>query len=339
MWMGRKLFCALVAALLIMPIIGAGQHLAQEPKSKRDDDPIKLEATLVQVPVIVSAPGGRYVADMRREEFALFEDGVKQEIALFGKVEEPFKVALLIDSSGSTFEQLEQIKSAAIAFVENLRDHDRVMVMSFNDSVEVLCDLTSDRGVLRHAIGSIQPGEFTQVYDAVYTAVWERLRDMTGRKAVILFSDGIDTASTEISADDTLDAVVDVEDTIVYAIRYNTRPFVERKLAERQERPAINSQSRLQVNWEERLSALDATYASADDYLEDLTELSGGLVERADRLADLKSAFAKIAEELRYQYMLGYYPTKVEDGGHERRIAVKVLREGVRVRARPGYQK
>ena len=196
---------------------------SQQNPATRDDPPLKLETTLVQVPVIVSGSGGRYISDLKKGDFTIFEDGVRQEIEFFGSVEEPFNVALLLDSSGSTLTQLEYIKTSALAFIDNLRDHDRVMVISFDDSVHVHCDLTSDRARLRRAVEAIKPGEYTQVYEAVYTAVWERLQDVEGRKAVILFTDGIDNASSEISPDDTLDAVVESEDVLIYPIRYNTR--------------------------------------------------------------------------------------------------------------------
>src|SRR6266550_1390603 len=224
----RIVVTGVVVALLVLPI-GAQQERSQKPVPQ-DEEPIKLHTTLVQVPVVVSERGGRYVSDLTRNDFTIVEDGVKQNIELFGSVEEPFSVALLLDSSGSTESALDQIKSAAMAFISNLRPHDRVMVVSFNDSVEVLCELTNDITRLNAAVRSIKAGAFTQVYEAVYTAVWERLHDLPGRKAVIVFSDGIDTASSEISAEDTLDAVIESEDIIVYPIRYSTREDVERKM-------------------------------------------------------------------------------------------------------------
>ncbi|HYM00131.1 MAG TPA: VWA domain-containing protein, partial [Blastocatellia bacterium] len=107
-----------------------------------------MKTLLVQVPVIVSE-GGRYVTDLNKEDFELREDGVVQTIELFKSVDEPFTVALLLDCSGSTQDQLSQIKRAAEAFVDNLRPFDRVMVISFDDSVHVQCEFTSDRGELR----------------------------------------------------------------------------------------------------------------------------------------------------------------------------------------------
>lgn len=332
----------LVVAVVVLSFLtmqAAAQQERPKKPASQDDEPITLNTTLVQVPVVVSERGGRYVSDLKENEFTIFEDGVKQNIELFGSVEEPFSVALLLDSSGSTESALEQIKSAAMAFVGNLRPHDRVMVVSFNDSVEVLSDLTNDTAKLNSAIRNIKSGEFTQVYEAVYTAVWEKLRDVEGRKAVIVFSDGIDTASSEISLEETLDAVIECEDIIVYPIRYGTREDVERKMEARfRITSASNSGEPVNEKLERSRRELDRAYRSADEYLQQLADMSGGIVERADRLGDLKSAFARIAEELRHQYLLGYYPTNKQKDDKSRRISVRVTRPGVLVRSRPAYR-
>src|SRR5215213_4617834 len=177
---------------LVSFLMSIGIH-AQDAGS---DDGIRLETTLIQVPVIVKGAGGRYITDLDMGEFSIFENGVKQEIALIKSIEEAFNVILLIDSSGSTVGQLNQIKAGAKQFINHIRDHDKVMVISFNDSVSTLSPFTSDVPTLYQAIDSIQPGEFTQVYEAVYMGIWERLERIEGRKAVILFTDGIDTASS-----------------------------------------------------------------------------------------------------------------------------------------------
>jgi Ca-activated chloride channel family protein len=329
-------------SLLLIALVLASPNAAyQEPKNPKPqlqlDEPIKLGTTLVQVPVVVSEPGGRYVTDMREQEFTLYEDGVKQRIALFGSIEEPFNVALLLDSSGSTAEQLSLIKQAALAFVDNLRPQDRVMVVSFNDSVQVLCDLTGDRKTLANAIDSIQSGEFTQVYEAVYTAVWERLHDRPGRKAVIVFTDGIDTASSEIVEEDTFDAVIESEDIIVYPIRYSTRQDVERKI-ETRIRASATSGTDIRAELDKQRRDLDRVYRGADEYLQQLADMSGGVVERADQLGDLPTALGRIAQELRQQYLLGYYPTNKSKEKNTRKIRVEATRPAVKVRARPEYR-
>lgn len=295
-----------------------------------DEGVIRLGATLVQVPVTVRESGGRYLTDLRKEEFRLYEDGVEQQIDFFGAVDEPFSVILLIDSSGSTVAQLEVIKASATAFLDEIRAKDRVAVISFNDSVSVLSELTSDRESLKNAIQAIKAGEFTQVYEAVYTAVWERLKKVEGRKAVILFSDGIDTASSEIEEEDTLDAVIESEDVIVYPIRYNTRQDVIKK---NEPKWASLPEEKRQSNLQE----LDNKYKQADAYLYELARLSGGVVETADQLHDLKPALTRIASELRQQYLIGYYVSDNRDVERERRISVRVNRFKAIVRTRPSF--
>jgi VWFA-related protein len=326
---------SVVFVLLVLPI------RAQQERSKpatQDDEGIKLRTTLVQVPVVVSERGGRYVSNLSRDEFNVFEDGVKQNIEVFGSVEEPFSVALLLDTSGSTSAALEQIKSAAMAFIGNLRPHDRVMVISFDDSVQVLSQLTNDIARLTAAVQSIKSGEFTQVYEAVYTAVWERLHEIPGRKAVIVFTDGFDTASSEISEEDTLDAVIESEDIIVYPIRYATREDAERKMVARLRAASKSDGAEVNTKVEQGRRELDREYRAADEYLQQLADMSGGIVERADKLGDLKSALGKIAEELRHQYLLGYYPSNRQKDDRARKITVRVSRAGVTVRARPAYR-
>ncbi|HKV41562.1 MAG TPA: VWA domain-containing protein [Blastocatellia bacterium] len=333
-----------VAVCMLQPAFGGGRArgAASRPfrKAAQDQDqPIRLRTTLVQVPVVVSDEGGRYITDLNKNDFQLFEDGSSQTIELFASIDQPFSVELLLDSSGSTMDQLNQIKAAALAFISNLRATDRVMVISFDDSVHIQCDFTNNRETLRRAVESVAPGQFTQVYEAVYTAVWEKLHPMRGRKAVIVFTDGIDTASSEISQDDTLDAVSDSEDVLVYPIRYSTRGDVESRMARDQGKNRGQGIAKgADESAEDRSLRLDRVYRAADEYLQELAGISGGVLERADTLNDLNGAFARIADELRHQYLLGYYPTNRHLDGSDRRITVRVARPGVRVRARPSYR-
>ncbi|MFP5260306.1 MAG: VWA domain-containing protein [Blastocatellia bacterium] len=299
---------------------------------------IKLGTTLVQVPVVVSDFGGRYITDLGERDFAVYEDGIKQQISYFGSIEEPFTVALLLDSSGSTQSQLNVIKQAAQAFIDNLRPQDQGLIIVFNDSVEVVCELTGNKSLMSKAIEKIRPGEFTQVYEAVYTAVWERLKDIDGRKAIVLFTDGIDTASSEINDEDTFDAVVESEDVIIYPVRFSTRGDVEAKLRNRSVSNLSGVGGNGGGNLTNHILELDRAYRRADEYLYELANLSGGVVERADKITDLKSAFGRIAEELRHQYVVGYYPANREKTNLMHKIDVKVNRPDVKVRFRPGYK-
>ena len=130
----------------------------QQDKPEPKDQAIKLEATLVTVPVIASDRDGRYIPDMTRQDFTLQEDGGEQEIVFFATVNGQFHVVLMLDTSASTQDKLGQIKSAAFTFIEQLKPADRVKVISFDDSVRDLCEFTNERSDLRRAIDRPQPG-------------------------------------------------------------------------------------------------------------------------------------------------------------------------------------
>jgi Ca-activated chloride channel family protein len=323
--------------VLVFVSFSLAAALGQEGAQKEKEDAIRLETTLIQIPVVVRDKGGRYILDLNKQDFTIFEDGVRQTVEFFGTIDEPFSVALVLDTSGSTASQLEFIKSSAIAFIDSLRPHDRVMVIGFSDSVEVKSEMTGNREVLYAAVRSLDSAEFTQVYEAVYTAVWEKMQNIQGRKAVLLFTDGIDTASSEIVAEDTLDAVIESEDVILYAIRYNTRPDVEKKL-ETKVIAGEYIEGKKRMPWSEKRLELDRAYKEADEYLHQLTQLSGGVFEKADELTDIRGSFQRLANELRQQYLLGYYPAKGDRADQERKVDVLVNRPGVKVRARPLYR-
>lgn len=212
------------------PVKKAQPATPEPPRNKEEqhDQAIKLEATLVTVSVIASDRDGRYIPDMRREDFTLHEDGVKQEIGFFGTVSEPFHVVLMLDSSASTQEKLGQVKHAATTFVEQLKPADRVKVISFDDEVRDLCEFTNDRAELRKAVDRTQPGQGTKLYDAVALALRE-MRRVQGRKAIVLFTDGADRTSDSARYEDNISAVEE-SGVLVYPIRYDTRAETEAML-------------------------------------------------------------------------------------------------------------
>lgn len=196
------------------------------PEELQDIETLKTDTDLVTVPLIASDANNIYVTDLRQEEFAIFEDGVQQQIAFFGKVAAPFHVVLMLDTSSSTQDNLKQIQQAAIAFVEQLQPADRVKVISFDDSVKDLNEFTSNRETLRKAIYSTQSGQGTKVYDAVELAL-NTIRTIRGRKAIVIFTDGMDWHSDSATFDGTV-RYLDEEGVMVYPIRYDTRATTER---------------------------------------------------------------------------------------------------------------
>lgn len=196
------------------------------PQEPQDVETLKTDTDLVSVPLIASDSNNIYVTDLRQEEFAIFEDGVQQQIAFFGKVAAPFHVVLMLDTSSSTQDKLKQIQQAAVAFVEQLQPADRVKVISFDDAVKDLNEFTSNRETLRSAIYSTTSGAGTKVYDAVDLAL-NTIRTIRGRKAIVIFTDGMDWHSDSATFEGTV-RNLDEEGVMVYPIRYDTRATTER---------------------------------------------------------------------------------------------------------------
>src|SRR5262245_23657531 len=162
------------------------------PEEVGEGDVVKVDTTLVSIPVSVMDRDGTFIPNLSQNDFHVWEDRVEQRVAYFASTEKPFTVALVIDTRGSTRFKLEEIQDAAIRFVDQLRPGDRVMVVSFSDRIRYLSDPTSDRNRLREAIRRTEPGSGTRLYDAVDEVINQRLNHIEGRKAIVLFTDGVD---------------------------------------------------------------------------------------------------------------------------------------------------
>lgn len=204
-----------------------------EEEVQDSQEVVKTDTNLVTVPVIAATSDGIYVPDLTQAEFAVAEDGVKQEISFFATVTEPFHVVLMLDTSASTREKLSLIRRAAIAFVDQLQADDKVKVISFDDQVRDHNEFTGDRALLRSAINRTEPGQGTKVYDAFELAL-SSIRTIQGRKAIVLFSDGVDWHSDNASFDGTV-RNLEEEGVVVYPIRYETRAETERLARQQQD--------------------------------------------------------------------------------------------------------
>ena len=186
-----------------------------------EGDVIRFDTSLVTVPVTVLDRNGRYVPQLRRENFRIYENGVEQKIAYFATTDSPFSVVLLIDTSGSTQWRLDDIQDAAINFVGKLKPSDSVMVMSFDDRIKVECKATTDRNVITKAIRRTRTGGGTRLYDAVEDILKKQLKTIPGRKAVVLFTDGVDTTSHRASYESTM-RLAEESDAPIYSVDYDT---------------------------------------------------------------------------------------------------------------------
>src|SRR5258705_8975255 len=186
-----------------------------------EGDVIRVDTSLVTVPVTVMDRYGRYVPQLRLENFRIFEAGVDQKLAYFATSDQPFTVILVIDTSGSTQFRLEDIQDAAITFVGKLKPDDSVMVMSFDDRIDVQIRPTTDRNEIARAIRRTRTGGGTRLYDAVDDILNKQLRTIAGRKAVVLFTDGVDTTSRRATYDTTV-RLAEESEAPIYSVDYDT---------------------------------------------------------------------------------------------------------------------
>ena len=359
----------------------------QSSVQRESQEPVQLKATLVQVPVTVTDQAGRFVVNLSRNDFAVYEENKRQEVSVFSALKQPYTAALVLDTSNSASDRLTAIQNLAIGFTHELTGGDRMMVITFDNEVRKLTDFTSDQSELESSIKSVESGFGKLLYEAVRRGL-EELRDVEGRRAVILFSDGVDMKSIDATAAQVMQ-LADEVGAVVYVVRTETRWWVE---AEARKHQTATSDERFPVQIDGRIPLppdyggpdptptgmprpraprieigppqlptvvvngkriegtgankpadpisdnLDKLYGEADDFIQQITLRTGGKVFASETFAVTRSAFAAVADELRNQYLLGYYPSVAKKDSRYRRIKVEVTRKDARVRARPGYK-
>ena len=298
------------------------------PEEIEPGDVIRITTNLVAVPVRVLDKKGKYISDVRAEEFQIFEEGVEQRIAFFAPVESPFTVLLMLDISESTEGSLQDIKDAAFSFISQLRRDDLIIIITFDGRLNVLAQPTSDREELRKLLDSIKPGGGTRIYDAVDLIGKRLVPQIKGRKAIVLFTDGVDIDS-RATAPQSLKRMEE-SDAVIYCIQYDTYAAMADKI-----RKANSSLPRPTLAVERGSRPED--YALARNYLHRLSDRTGGRRYEAGNPRQMLSAFAMIGEELHWHYSVGYYPSSPGQPGERRRIKVRVARRVAVVHARESY--
>ena len=327
------------------------------PEEVDAGDVIRVSTTLVTIPVSVMDRDGRYVPNLQKEEFRIWEDGVEQDVAFFQSVDKPFSVVLMLDTSPSTQFRLEDIQDAAITFVDQLRPDDKVMVVSFNDDIRILSDFTTDRNRLHRAIVRARTDDGTRLYDALDMVINQQLSRIQGRKAIVLFTDGVDTTSRRASFESN---VMDAQelDALIYPVQYDTSGDMNVMNYPMGRPDDIFGQILGGIfggggrrNGGRRGGGGGGSggggyppprgrgndYELADRYLMELANATGGRDYRADSLQNMSYAFANVAEELRRQYSIGYYPKRPPQPGQRRQIRVRARQPNLAVRARDSY--
>ncbi|HVS20912.1 MAG TPA: VWA domain-containing protein, partial [Pyrinomonadaceae bacterium] len=337
-----------------------------------EGDVVRVETQLVTVPTVITDRTGHPVSGLRAENFAVFEDGKPQRLTNFATADAPFEIALLLDTSGSTRNEIGLIRNAANAFIAALRSGDRVAIVAYNNAprngstvavVEVLSALTSDRKMLRNAIDNIGTSNGTPFYDSLGRVADQVFREppreeVRGRRAVVALTDGVD--STSDSGYDDARAKLLRAGVACYFIQVSTEDYVEDRLLKDCQDDGRLTLSAKQL---ERFRQLFVPQAQKEDYqdfcrlgqfermdisrqlynlagreMNAMAKDSGGKNFATADLQDARAAFAQVANEIGTQYSLGYYPSNKIHNGQFRQIKVE-LRDvkDANVRAREGY--
>ncbi|MCS7157089.1 MAG: VWA domain-containing protein [Blastocatellia bacterium] len=331
--------CGKWHVLLLLLVFGSawaqsGRRLpVEKPKETKEPDEaaVTLETTEVVVPVTVRDRYGRLIRGLSRYDFTLYEDGVRQEITDFTVGTVPVNVVLLIDISGSVATEINDIRLAALAFLNALGPKDRVAIIRFNHKVEEVLDWETDKLRLQRALFQLPAVGNTAFYKALYVAA-NKLKAVEGRRAILLFTDGVDTydGPDQKTFDEALEAVRRAE-AIVYVISKTKaiRAFLKGERSPFILRPLDPNDFYVRLY----LQVLD----QAEEQLIALAEKTGGRIYFPLEQSELKEAYAQIAEELSTQYILRYMPKNTTRDGRFRRIRVMTGNPAYIAIAREGY--
>ncbi len=316
----------------------SSQHTTNDNKIKDNstDDVIRVETDLVIVPAQITERNGKSVADIKKKEFKIFENGIEQEIAYFSSEEQPYTVALVLDMSYSSVFKLREIQNAALTFLNQLRENDRIMIVAFDEKVRVLCEPTNNRKVMRLAIEGAKIASGTSLYSALNLILNERFNNISGRKAIVLLSDGVDTSSKQLTAADIL-REINQTDVLVYPIQYNTWEDVQKSRKNMAQVFYDDNDRPYTVEIPRIKGEREVDYKEADRFFKEISSQSGGSIFRVTSTTNLNKAFSDISSQLRKSYSLGYYPVDERKAGVRYSIKVRVYRPNLFIRARNIY--
>lgn len=263
------------------------QQPVKSQETPDDDAPIKVDTLLFTIPLTVSDNAGRNIPGLKRENFSVIQDGEKQQIEFFLDESSPMHVAILVDTSFSTKPVLDNIQKAARDFLKVLRPEDKAIVVSFDYRTFFLSDLTSDSRKLSKAIdgAAIADRSGSDMNEAITQIVNNYFARVKGRKAIIVLTDGM-VEKRRISFQETLETMQKA-DTVFYPIIFRTKFYTDARLRNPGGRKPL---------------PVELLHFLAN-------ETAGRVYER--EATDLKTAFSSISEEMKKQYLIGYYPQNI----------------------------
>ena len=322
-----------ILLLLIFFLVSASITLAQD-----DDDIINVDTSIVRINVGVVTRSGQPIKSLNKNDFLLYEDGVKQKILRFEPTVAPFSVAMILDMSGSTLGFRQTIKISATRFIDALAPDDRVSVIEFYDKVKVLNDFSSKRKTLYHSISAANGRGKTQLYKALDISLKNLAKEKNRRKAIIVLTDGIDTVTrnqdrsilSKLEDSEMKNAInpekneiftdilnkADAQGVTIYPLALPTGD--PSKLAD-------------------PLPIQIAMYSAARSRLNILANRTGGTLNAINRLEELGKFYAQAAADVRSLYTIEYESSNDKRDGKWRKIKIEVKNPELISRTRPGY--
>jgi VWFA-related protein len=304
----------------------------------QDDDPVKIDSSIVRLNVGVVDQRGRPITTLDRTSFAIYEDGVRQDISRFEMSTAPFSVVMLLDMSGSTKSFRQNIKLSAARFLDALAPDDRIAVIEFYSKINLLSDFSSDKRIAAQAIGLANGEGDTNLYKAIQFALDRLAKERTRRKAIVVLTDGVDTdarnndrkilaskkesemaTALNIESSDALTKLLrsaDLQGVTVYPLALPTGD--PKRLAD---------PTPLQV----------AMYEASRKRLQLIADRTGGTLNSINRLEEMGRLYAVVAADLRTLYTMEYDSSNDTRDGKWRSVKIEIVGTDLIARSRQGY--
>lgn len=329
----EKLFFQILSVALLT-VIGVFPARAQDV-----EDVITTETSLVQLNIGVVDRQGRAVTSLTRNDFVVYEDGVKQTIQLFQPVEAPFSLVLMLDMSGSTINFRQQLKLATQRFLDALAPDDRVSVIQFNKEVKSLTGFTVDRQRMGYAIEIASGGGETHFYQALKYALKELEKEGKRRKAIVVLTDGLDTHLR--NSDRATLSKAQTDEEALATIKPHASADLNNVLASADRQGVTIYPLALPSGDPKRLPLptpnIIGIYAAARSRLQSLADRTGGRLNEINRLEHMAQLYREVAANLRTTYTVAYQAKGDRPRGKWHEIKVEVAYSDLTARTKPGY--
>lgn len=330
-------------ALIAFILIYSALLLPSAARAQEVDDVVRTDISLVQLNIGVVDRQGRVVTSLSRNDFSVYEDGVKQSILYFEPTTAPFSLVLMLDTSGSTINFRQQLKQAAWRFLDALAPEDRVEVIQFNAKVKTLSGFSTDRKKTAYAIELAEGAGETHFYEALRQALKDldhEARSGQRRKAIVVLTDGLDTHMR--NADRSLASKAMTDEEAIRAINPNSHPELNAVLAQADRQGVTIYPLALPSGDPKRLPlpdpVINGIYGAARARLQTLADRTGGRLNEIHRLDQMARLYVEVAADLRSLYTIGYQPPgERKRDGSWRQVRVEVTRPELIARTKPGY--